>query len=171
MHELDRILQHAGVKGMKWGVRKVQQKAGEVKTRVGEEVKSVKREIGWAKQLKNIHGMDRSEIKKVTDRIRNENELKKLAKGQKIRTRSDIKNKSKDVKDYRNRDKLSDLELKSKVETLRLKDNLRKEISNATKSHRELGRNFVDNVTANKSSLDTYANIGKQMIDYSYGKY
>ena len=53
MHDLDAIIKHAGVKGMKWGVRK----AGKaVKTRVKEVgVRPSKKSIKWILKIFNVH--------------------------------------------------------------------------------------------------------------------
>lgn len=162
------ILQHHGVKGMKWGVRRSVQK---VKTRVKEEVKSSKRERSWAKELKNINSMSSSKLKNTTNRIRLENDMKSIVKNQPIRTKADAKQLSADKKAYRNREKISDKDLKAKVDKMRLQQNLRKEVSRATKSHRDKVNNLLDSQAKSKEEWSSYANYGKSMVDYAYGKY
>lgn len=171
MEELDEVLQHYGVKGMKWGVSKARQKAGQVKTRIKEEVKSSKREAGWAKQIRDIHTMDNKKLQTTVNRVRNENEFKALAKGQKVRNVGDLLNKSADKKAYRNRDKLTDKELQSKVQQLRLKDQLRQQVSNATKSHRKVGKDLIDSAAKKNVKVKPYVDIGKQLVDYTLGAY
>ena len=175
MKELDEVLQHYGVKGMKWGVRKartvVKSKANQVKTRVKEEIKSTKREAGWSKQLMNIHSMDKQKLQNTVNRLRNENDFKALAKGQKVRNMADMISKSADKKAYRNREKLTDRELQVKVEQLRLKDQLRQQVSNATKSHRKLGKDVVEAAGKKNKNIKPYVDMGKQIIDYTLGAY
>ena len=171
MEELDEVLKHFGVKGMKWGVRKARQKAGQVKTRIKEEVKSSKREASWAKQLRDIHSMDNKKLQNTVNRVRNENDFKVLAKGQKVRNIEDLLNKSADKKAYRNRESLSDKELKSKVQQLRLKDQLRQQVSNTTKSHRKIGKDAIDAAGKKNVKVKPYVDIGKQLVDYTLGAY
>ena len=171
MEELDEILQHYGVKGMKWGVTRARNKAGQIKTRIKEEIKSSGREAGWAKELKNIHTMDNKKLQNTLTRVRNENEFKVLAKGQKVRNMGDLLNRSADKKAYRNREKLSDSELQAKVRQLRLKDQLRQQVSNATKSHRKAGRDLIESAGKKNVKIEPYVNIGKQLLDYKLGAY
>lgn len=184
MSELEDILKHHGVKGMKWGViRSKVSKAGgsvksagskvnkAVKTRVKEEINSGAREIGWRRELRNIHKLSNQELQGKVNRVRMENELKSLANKQKVRNVGDYVNKSKDKKTYRNREKMSDKQLSEKVEQLRLKDSLRKQISHATKEHRDSTNKIIDDVGKAIPSIGAYSSIGKELIDYSYGKY
>lgn len=171
MEELDEVLQHYGVKGMKWGVSRARQKAGQVKTRIKEEINSSHREASWAKQLRDIHNMDSKKLQNTVNRLRNENDFKVLAKGQKVRNIGDLINKSADKKAYRNREKLSDKELQDKVQQLRLKDQLRQQVSNATKSHRKGGKELVESAGKKNVKLKPYVDIGKQLIDHTLGAY
>lgn len=184
MSELDEILKHHGVKGMRWGVvrskvssagsavkKGVSTVADKAKTRVREEVKSGAREIGWRKELRNIHKLSNEQLQTKVNRVRMENELKGLANKQKVRNVGDLVNKSKDKKDYRNREQMSDKQLQTKVEQLRLKDSLRKQISHATKEHRESANKMIDDVGKTFPSVGAYSQIGKQLIDHNYGKY
>lgn len=184
MSELEEVLKHHGVKGMKWGViRSRASNAGsaikkgtsrvseKAKTRIKEEINSSKREIGWRKELQNIHNLSNQQLQKKVDRVRMENEFKNLASNQKVRTVRDMKAQFQNKKEYRNREKMTDNELRSKVEQLRLKDNLRRQISDATKVHREDARKLVDDVGKAFPTVGSYSEIGKQLIDHSYGKY
>lgn len=184
MNELEDVLKHYGVKGMKWGViRSKASKAGSavkgagskvnkaIKTRVKEEIKSSAREAGWRKELKNIHNLSNKQLQTKVDRVRMENELKSLSKKQKIRNVGDLTNKWADQKQYRNREKMTDAQLRDKVNQLRLKDNLRQQISTATKEHRDSAKKMVDDVGKAIPSIGAYSEIGKQLVDHTYGKY
>ena len=82
------IIQHYGVKGMKWGVRKA------VKTRS----ESAKRERSWKKQYRDRGKMSDDELRNVVNRLRLENEFAKLSgqasKGQRKMAKSFIKGAS-----------------------------------------------------------------------------
>lgn len=147
--ELEEILQHHGVKGMKWGkhkanvsagVQKVGDKTKEVAGKVAAKAKphidSIKRENSWKKQLNNSHNMTTKEIQKVSSRAQLENDLKKLSK------KSDIAS-SKDKKDYLKRADMSDQELTRKVQRLRAKDNLNRNANDATKKQKEIAKNIL----------------------------
>lgn len=161
MKEAEEILQHYGVKGMKWGVSKAKKGASAVKTRVKEELSSRKRERGWSKTIRKMDSMDTAEINKTFQRILMENDMKRISK----------KMNRQDRKDYRNRASLSDSELRVKVERLRAKDNLRRQISQATKPHRELGKKLVETVAGLSAKTAPYTNVGKRIIDEAYGSY
>lgn len=184
INDLDDILQHYGVKGMKWGVIRskassvgksvksaTKSTAKAVKTRMEEEAKSSKRETSWKKKLSTIHDMDNKELQSTLNRVRLENDFKRLAKDQKTRNSADRKNRRDDLKTYRNREKLSDSQLASTVEKLRLKDGLRRQISNATKEHRESGKKLVDQVGDLNPKLKPFVDVGKQLVDKAYGAY
>ena len=146
--ELDDILQHYGVKGMKWGVRRNREKSKSLQKqykemedskspgRVKQTLDSMKRERQWKKSLNNLDNMSNSEINKLANRIRLENDLKRLSKNSKAATRDDKRS-------YLNRAKLSDTELAYRVNRLRAKDNLTRSVGDATKDQRAAGRRFV----------------------------
>lgn len=126
---------HFGVKGMKWGIRRNREKSkssGIVK----QTLDSMKRERQWKEKLNNLDGMSNSEINKLANRIRLENELKRLTKNSKAATRDD-------KRIYLTRAKLSDTELAYRVNRLRAKDNLTRSVSYATKDQRDAGMRFV----------------------------
>ena len=113
----DASLKHSGVKGMKWGVRK----------RVKAEISSAKREFGWNKSVKNKSNFSDDDLRKLVERIRMENDLKRLG-GKKNR------------KEYLQRSKLSQDELKKRVARLQLEDNLKQQVALATKWQTEIGK-------------------------------
>ena len=138
-YNLDELLQHYGVKGMKWGVRKQGTSSPKGPT-VKETVKSKTREIGTATKLLNTSKMTSEELQSTVSRIRKENELKRLTKVGITRGSEEGKAKR---KLYATREKLSDDELESKLKRLRLEDQLKQEVRNATKESRELANNFI----------------------------
>lgn len=134
---------------MKWGVRRfqpypkgkgptgkfiksVKKKVSE--GRLGQEVRSIKRDIQNAKQKKNMDNMSTSEIKSVAKRMQKENEMKRLSKT------------AKEKKDYRNRSRMSGQEIDRKLDRLRAKDLLSQNVDIATKPYKEFGKKLVGDV-------------------------
>lgn len=140
------VLKHFGVKGMKWGVIKKSgsssgskskgQNESKLKTRVKEEIGSIKRERSWKKVAGDINKLTTKDINKISNRIQMENDLKRLASNKSISS-------PKDKQDYRLRGKMSDHELGRKVTRLRAKESLQRNISQATRSQRDLGEKIV----------------------------
>lgn len=124
------IIEHHGVKGMKWGVRKD-------KPTIKEHLGSLKRERQWKKVLGEMDKLTTDEISAVAKRVSLENDLKRLTKNKAI-------TKPKDKKDYLNRGDLSDEELSRKVTRLRAKESLVKSVNDASKEQRELGEKIVN---------------------------
>lgn len=123
-------LKHFGVKGMKWGVRRSRDKGPST---ISRHISSAKRDFGHRKTLKNLKNMTDDELKSTTDRVRRENDLKRLTATKRKKT----------SKDYLDRSKLSDAELKQKVERLQLEDNLKKQVSTAQKPYKEAAKKFM----------------------------
>lgn len=140
-------LQHAGVKGMRWGVRRNRNRPGgadgkEESTKVVDKrngiqkrLDSMKRERQWGNVLKEIHKMNTKDITAVTKRVTLENNLKNLSKS-KVATK-------KDKEDYLRREHMSDAELSRKVTRLRAKEGLHKAVKDASKEQREFGEKVV----------------------------
>ena len=87
MHELDEYLQHAGVKGMKWGVRK--DRSGEKskkssddapkeKGAIRERLDSRKREREWETLTRRMHKMSTEELQFAAKRSQIETEYQNL---------------------------------------------------------------------------------------------
>lgn len=161
----EEYITHAGVKGMKWGVRKDKKtrsgqndsKVSKVKTRVKEEWGSLKRERSWSKEYKNIDKMSLPQMRQMTSRIQLENDLKRLAKTKKV-------GNAEDKKAYRTRDKLSDKELMDRVVTLRAKDNFKRQVDEASKEQRELGQRIVNTAAVVSMSYATSGVISTKDI-------
>ncbi len=145
--DLDEFLQHHGVKGMKWGVRRNSNRPGgadgkpdakDVKGRnkIGKHLDSWKRERDWSKALKNLDKMSTKDINSLSKRIQLENDLKRLSKAKGVGS-------SKDKQDYLNRAKMSEQELSRKVVRLRAKENLSRNIREASRRQREVGEKVV----------------------------
>lgn len=84
MHEYE-ILEHHGVKGMKWGVRR-DRKGGGIKKAASSFKKSRaltkesrKRERSWSKAYKKRGRMSDDELRNALNRLRMENEFARLA--------------------------------------------------------------------------------------------
>ena len=129
---LDTQLQHVGVKGMKWGVRKSRtskDRASETtpkpKSTVRKYIDSNKREVGMRKMVKDIDGLPDSEIQRRVDRVRNENDLRRAIDDT---TFLDRKRKKALRDEYLDRKNLSDDELQKRVRRVKLEDNLRREM-------------------------------------------
>lgn len=151
MPNLDEVLQHVGVRGMKWGVRRDRNRPGgadgieeskkpqDTRSNTRKKLDSLKRERDWKMVLKNVDKLSTADINKVSKRIGLENDLKKLSKSV---------GKDKDKQDYLNRAKMSDSELNRKVVRLRAKQSLKEKVSDASKEQREFGEKVVQIATS-----------------------
>lgn len=124
---------------MKWGKRKSRtgKTVKALKTRVKQELNSLKRERQWKEIRSKIHKMTTKEINSTAQRIQMENDLKRLSRNRQISS-------SKDRQDYLNRGKMSNQELSRKVSRLRARDNLNRVINDASKEQMELGKKIVN---------------------------
>lgn len=94
-------LEHHGVKGQKWGVRKAARK---VKSEASLRINSAKRERSWDKL--DTSSMSTKKLSSTAKRVRLENDLKRHAKG----------TGSKALKrDYLNRSSISTKDLQAKI--------------------------------------------------------
>lgn len=147
METIDDILKHYGVKGMKWGVRRDKLSKGKsskststTKTkepsRLKKELSSLQRERKWKDVLREVNEMTTKDIRKVASRVQLENDLKRLSKNRKISSK-------KDKEDYLRRANMSTQELSRKVNRLRAKEALHRNVMDATRRQRELGMKIV----------------------------
>ena len=155
---LDTQLQHFGVKGMKWGVRKSRtskDRASETtpkpKSTLRKYVDSNRREFGMNKMLKDVDTLPDSEVVRRVNRVRNENDFRRA-----IDNTAFVNNKRRKQlrEEYFNREKLSDAELQERVRRLNLEDNLRREVVRASKPQREAANELIKSVSTH--TLDKY---------------
>ena len=146
---LDEILKHVGVKGMKWGVRRNRNRPGgadgveeskkvkDTRGKVRKTLDSMKRERQWSKVLQEMDKLSTKDINAVSKRISLENELKKYSKTKGVGNK-------KDKEDYLRRENMSDAELNRKVVRLRAKNGLHTNVTAASKEQREFGEKVVN---------------------------
>ena len=155
---LDTQLQHVGVKGMKWGVRKSRtskDRASETtpkpKSTVRKYVDSNRRELGMHKLVKDVHTLPDAEVVRRVNRVRNENDFRRAIDNTAF---VDRKRRKQLREEYFNREKLSDAELQERVRRLNLEDNLRREVVRASKPQREAANELIKSVSTH--TLDKY---------------
>lgn len=147
------VLQHVGVRGMRWGVRRDRNRPGgadgkeestkivDNRSGIRKKLDSMQRERQWKDVLKQVDKLNTKDIQKVSKRITLENDLKNLSKTKGVATK-------KDREDYLRRANMSDAELIRKVNRLRAKNGLHKAVNDASKEQREFGEKVV-NITKN----------------------
>ena len=155
---LDTQLQHFGVKGMKWGVRKSRtskDRASETtpkpKSTLRKYVDSNRRELGMNKMLKDVSTLPDAEVIRRTNRVRNENDFRRAIDNTAF---VDNKRRKRLREEYFNRENLSDAELHERVRRLNLEDNLRREVVRASKPQREAANELIKSVSTH--TLDKY---------------
>ena len=138
-------LQHYGVLGMKWGVRrpigsnglirKTAKNAKKIDAPKSEDSKAISGLRKKATKTKNIKNMTDDEIRLTTDRVNLENNMKRLAKT------TDNK------KIYKLKDRLSNEEIRAVNQRMQLEANLKESIRNANADAIKLG-NSLANIAA-----------------------
>lgn len=152
----DFYLQHHGVKGMKWGVRKKAASAGRrVKKQAKREYASFKRERAQLK-IKDPREMSDDELRSTLNRNRLENQLKFESKqtstigarhkGWSYTTRAieGLSRKIDNRNTYLDRASLSDTELQKKVNRMRTENLLVREANNINRQSIEAGARFIE---------------------------
>lgn len=171
MHELDEILQHHGIKGMHWGIRRNRNRKGgadgkeesvkikDKRTKLRKHYDSLKRERQWHKDLRNFHNMSTDDAKKLSKRIQLENNLRELTRNKSIAHPSD-------KEDYLRREFMSNEELSRKVSRLNAKKDLHKQVSAASAPQVELGKKIANTVGGVALAYAKNKNLGpKDLID------
>lgn len=141
-----RKIQHSGVKGMRWGIRRDYDGSGgadgkpdakdkPIRTSLGRKLNSLKRERQWKTVLSEMDKLTTKDITTVTKRVALENGLKTLSRS-KVGTK-------KDKEDYLRREHMSNEELARKVLRLRAKESLHNAVLSASKEQREFGQKLV----------------------------
>ena len=157
MNEVEEFyLQHYGVKGMKWGVRKKVSGAGRaVKKQAKREYASFKRERAQLK-IKDPREMTDEELQSTLNRNRLENQLKleskrtatigSRRKGWSYSTRAieGLSRKMDNRNAYLDRASLSDTELQKKVNRMRTENLLVREANNINRQSIEAGARFIE---------------------------
>lgn len=149
-------LEHYGIKGMKWGVRRPVGTDGTVikkKSTTRRQIESKVREVKMVKSIKNLDSKSDDEVRDLTTRIRNENELKRLTPASPITKKGKVK---RDL--YLDRTKLSNEELQNKVNRLRLEDQLKLEVGKANKESIQKANEVIQKV--GKFAVKRYVNSG-----------
>ena len=144
MNEVEEFyLQHYGVKGMKWGVRK---SASRVKNRVKREVGSFKRERSQLK-IKDPSKMTDSELKKTLNRNRLENQLREESRKSpgigKNRREEHAARRKANRDTYLDRGQLSDKDLQAKVNRIRSENQVVQEANKVNRKILETGSSFM----------------------------
>lgn len=147
---LDDVLKHWGVKGMKWGVRRKNlsksskgQNDNKTPGRLRQTINSKKRENQWKKILNDVDKMTTKQINTTVKRVSLENELKNLSKVKGI-SKSQLNMAKKAKKDYLRRDKMSDQELNRKIQRYRAIDSLQRSSNRATERQRLIGMQIAN---------------------------
>lgn len=117
-------IQHAGVKGMKWGIRKARLTIGDY---VKSSVSSKAREYSFGRKAMNAHKSSYAQLRRDTTRLQLENKLKANSRG----ISGTLTGKK---KVYRNREKLSDANLKRIANRYQLESTLKTEFKKISRS-------------------------------------
>ena len=149
MNEVEEFyLQHYGVKGMKWGVRK---KVSGAKNRIKREVSSYRRERNQL-NIKDPGEMTDRELKKTLNRNRLENQLKTEYKKTPGLGRNRVDEQASRKKSNRNayldRASLSDKQLQAKVDRIRSENQLVQEANKVNRKSIEVGASFMAGVSS-----------------------
>lgn len=147
---------HHGTKGMKWGVRRFQNKDGTLtaagKKRYASELKKVRAEEKVAKNKQATKAkVDALETRrKVAKDQQDEADLRKSSK---VKAKSDAPDKPKDIKD------MSDKELQAAITRLRLEQDYK----NLSSSDVKKGKSFIEKVGSDVIA-PAATDVGKQLV-------
>ena len=156
--DVEEAIEHHGVKGMKWGVRryqpypKGQRNAGKFidaskntggSSQNGNKVSGVKgalrskgRELSMVAAQREIKNLTSKDAQTVLSRAQLENRFKRLSSTPNVGT-------AKSKEEYLNRENMSNQELKRKVDRLQLADNMRVESRKANQGAIDMGKKIA----------------------------
>ena len=156
--DVEEAIEHHGVKGMKWGVRryqpypKGQRNAGKFidaskntggSSQNGNKVSGVKgalrskgRELSMVAAQREIKNLTSKDAQTVLSRAQLENRFKRLSSTPNVGT-------AKSKEEYLNRENMSNEELKRKVDRLQLADNMRVESRKANQGAIDMGKKIA----------------------------
>ena len=156
--DVEEAIEHHGVKGMKWGVRryqpypKGQRNAGKFidaskntggSSQNGNKVSGVKgalrskgRELSMIAAQREIKNLTTKDAQTVLSRAQLENRFKRLSSTPNVGT-------AKSKEEYLNRENMSNQELKRKVDRLQLADNMRVESRKANQGAIDMGKKIA----------------------------
>ena len=156
--DVEETIEHHGVKGMKWGVRryqpypKGQRNAGKFidasknkggSSQNGNKVSGVKgairskgRELSMVAAQREIKNLTSKDAQTVLSRAQLENRFKRLSSTANVGT-------AKSKEEYLNRENMSNQELKRKVDRLQLADNMRVESRKANQGAIDMGKKIA----------------------------
>ena len=157
-NDVEETIEHHGVKGMKWGVRryqpypKGQRNAGKFidasknqggSSQNGNKVSGVKgalrskgRELSMVAAQREIKNLTSKDAQTVLSRAQLENRFKRLSSTPNVGT-------AKSKEEYLNRENMSNQELKRKVDRLQLADNMRVESRKANQGAIDMGKKIA----------------------------
>lgn len=161
--ELNAILQHHGVKGMKWGVHRsasALRKAAagrrkKITGKIREHVESSKRERSWASM--DVKGMPANDIQKLAQRVQLENDLKKYSKSKSQKAQ------------YRNRASMADSDIREVVNQHRAEAFFERTALQANKSQRDMAANAVKTAAPIAMKYALTQNVTKADLIMSLG--
>lgn len=134
--EAEELLEHYGVKGMRWGVRK-----NPAKSPIKERVSSKYQELSNLKKAHDgtVQNMSKKQLQDTVKRMRQETEFKRLSNSKNISRQARKVYKAQ----YRRRSRMDEATLKKKLERLRLEDEFGRLASQTSQSDIKKAKSFI----------------------------
>ena len=178
--DVEETIEHHGVKGMKWGVRryqpypKGQRNAGKFidasknkggSSQNGNKVSGVKgairskgRELSMVAAQREIKNLTTKDAQTVLSRAQLENRFKRLSSTPNVGT-------TKSKEEYLNRENMSNEELKRKVDRLQLSDNMRVESRKANQEAIDMGKKIAAIAAPIAVQVAVHGALDKKWLD------